>query len=1554
MTVNLTSRFNKFIPLFGDKDDDRVRLYIHELQSLADLNPLNNFEYIQVEFEDLSIESNIPLVMQNKNFQKKNKYVSDDALHPEWLFFFANVATRLCCISDYPKNENELMKTIPLLMGYKAKSLENLVAVIYDNIATFSTATSANNSFIRNNNELNNLISVEFKKVDEIFSYLYGQLCTLDDILTLVCNIDKEVLTDLRALADMQSPDSHKLQAISDLDQHKQRIEMLSSKKQELENKAGKDIKSQLENLDYAIQLWNMLNTETITDWMNAVIDDVTKKSKLTEFRYVRLFKKVHKNELDLVSAKHVLNVANDYIINTKSGDIEFINIFGEVGKVKGIIEKLENYLIYEDPRIVGQASNVGWIPLIKVGMLDDLNFEDAKDIASRCGGTTSMKVVSNYFDTLNYRLPEKYSWFDLIDNYIKAVTNNSLTNIFNTELNNIKSVIVYNNRNGLQEMILSIPDEGHLFPVILIGKYLWKLSLAGISDPRLTRYIYNLLIILLNMRQITNIIFYMYVCRILPQLKIQPNLIQHPPVNLKVTPTTHIQTDFRLVNLEIEKILCCMDLVSVHMLNYMLTLPFDTIYNLQQTTKNKIVNMGKQYTLDLYLAVTKYKEPKVLIPILLNNSPINPGIQINQCIDPSLHQYIQGPYPPYNDNEINSKFMSIENIPWKDSLENMGKNFYAALISKRKKYNLNNLQILLYIGNILVVCADDVLMNIDIFEFIYNFIQHECNSINPTSSELAIVMTLLLLLIELNKAKRNSEEISIKKILNEMIQTLNKYKIDTNLSSLVGMILMLITSIHTKDFKTQIEFKNIISDTIPSINPNFNMILENIALNFMKDKDELLQKLIKPFNSKLSDSEIYIFIKRLLDNIEYYIDKTAIRSDEDKINKMFNFLQDRLKNANQHKIKKIPFLNEVQKIYMRSNSDNKKPTFDELYKILKNIEELLKDNVFVLKWFYDEFRLNDRQPPTGDLPLIYNLESLEYLAMYDMIRSITTNTVKKFMEEIKDMDSRLSEITDELDTSTNNLQQLESNAILSPSMESKEYKKLFNTYFSKLKLENGPVPTYYVKLVLLANTTKFMYHKELQGFIVETTKVDDEIFTNMNLEETFGVIHLFFINLNNNHYSVHEFNYNINKYFVKTLLEAHVKKVELQPAVSRFFAEDELPEEEKYFRKTTDGLLYMFDENGNEVLIESNTQIYDKLKIEDKCLGTGFKDAEVIINGKPTNLKCADYLRDCLRGNNIEKCKEYLKHPQFWDEALKEVDNMLPDLMMITLKEFQFEVEEYNDTVAQRPLKRFKSVEAWLKHLSEMVEQGNAKLTEEDLRLINNNDKLKHYLRLIVKKMNSNPFILNRDYTGKSQQTEEPTLPAWPRLSRMGIPPYHKPAGRFPKQGLLFIKKTLEEKARSLGARMGIPEFIPKNITIKIPNLTLTGGAPESIPDMEKYLVNYDQQLSGVLEHQYIQILGRLNRAKKGITTNDSKKIDSMLKNFKQAETKLVQTMLYLEKYLALLEVHGNRDNSSILSMDNLKEFVDTRNTYFVKVVNKGNKIIDILTTMVDLMNKQ
>ena len=409
------------------------------------------------------------------------------------------------------------------------------------------------------------------------------------------------------------------------------------------------------------------------------------------------------------------------------------------------------------------------------------------------------------------------------------------------------------------------------------------------------------------------------------------------------------------------------------------------------------------------------------------------------------------------------------------------------------------------------------------------------------------------------------------------------------------------------------------------------------------------------------------------------------------------------------------------------------------------------------------------------------------------------------------------------------------------------------------------------------------------------------------------------------------EFTYKIDRYSIANYLESQIDKV--KPIESNFF-EDDPPENPKYYRNS-DGNLVFKNEN-NEVINVGDTAAVNKLTADNKCYGTGVVDTPDPFN-PAKSLTCHEYFRDCLTGKNIEECRTYLKAPEFWKDAKEEVASMLPMIAIDTLKAFDFAVITDSNT----SLKKMENTETWLAKIRQLIP---SKLTQVEYEAIQSNEKLIGYLKLVVKKINDSPQILNENYQIKHDVPKKG--PLYNMLTKYGIKS-HSASNLYPIAQYERLKYAIHTNMNRFKLSMRFPIMYPAR-----GNSMLVGGGPLA-DHYTNYQLNESIRMSSTLTTHYASLIERLKINNKSISNADTKKISELIEKLKEVETKLYKTIIYTDNYADLIENLGdNTNNGEILTMDSLKEFVDLRNKTLDKTKDRSLNILKIIQSIAEQQN--
>ena len=117
------SRYDRFIPLFGDAKDKRVRLFIHDLEEQADKARKGAVGYNARMGRFFNVSEH----MKNKYFANKDQTLGADVVHPEWRIFLAQLAVR---IHNDSYDKPAVLKLVKSLSSARSGSIEELVWLI--------------------------------------------------------------------------------------------------------------------------------------------------------------------------------------------------------------------------------------------------------------------------------------------------------------------------------------------------------------------------------------------------------------------------------------------------------------------------------------------------------------------------------------------------------------------------------------------------------------------------------------------------------------------------------------------------------------------------------------------------------------------------------------------------------------------------------------------------------------------------------------------------------------------------------------------------------------------------------------------------------------------------------------------------------------------------------------------------------------------------------------------------------------------------------------------------------------------------------------------------------------------------------------------------------------------------------------------------------------------------------------------------------------------------------------------------------------------------------
>jgi hypothetical protein len=430
-------------------------------------------------------------------------------------------------------------------------------------------------------------------------------------------------------------------------------------------------------------------------------------------------------------------------------------------------------------------------------------------------------------------------------------------------------------------------------------------------------------------------------------------------------------------------------------------------------------------------------------------------------------------------------------------------------------------------------------------------------------------------------------------------------------------------------------------------------------------------------------------------------------------------------------------------------------------------------------------------------------------------------------------------------------------------------------------------------------------------------------------------------------------FLYNFGKYYEYLLTEPEVES-EIIPIVSKdplsYFdsllnVQTDIDKYENVYIRKDNGKLYIKTPDGDKEITKGSDE-YRNLTYNSKtCYST--------YNNENDKLKCHEYLTDCLLGKNLKGCKRFMTSHEFWGKTERELDEIHPLQILNTLSAFKFKIINVFNKELNLSLQYIENFEQWTSELinkTKLQPTDDDYLTPEEYNSIIGNNHLSFYLKQLVKKINSNPAILNKNYN-ESMVKGEYINKTLTRAEKFGV-----------AQGT--INKTYEPDAKNKSLYKTSPSNIHdiikdingfKRIFGTMPNLDLmTLNNPKSlkilsggdIQNIKQNLKQNNYTSSNIIDKLYSDLINKLKSINKDINQSDNEQIKKHIQNLKDNETKLNQMILFINKYIDLYEIYGGDENSE-LTFQNITNYIKKHNKVLEKTNLKRTNILSIIETI-------
>lgn len=419
---------------------------------------------------------------------------------------------------------------------------------------------------------------------------------------------------------------------------------------------------------------------------------------------------------------------------------------------------------------------------------------------------------------------------------------------------------------------------------------------------------------------------------------------------------------------------------------------------------------------------------------------------------------------------------------------------------------------------------------------------------------------------------------------------------------------------------------------------------------------------------------------------------------------------------------------------------------------------------------------------------------------------------------------------------------------------------------------------------------------------------------------------------------------YALDKLYLKQTLENHFKNSQSTTGTtteSSFFDVKEKSsavDEKLFYRKVGEpNVLYMKVENGTDVAVQAGSKKFLELTANNNCYTTGLKDS----------YDCNTFITKCLNGTDVQACKQYMEDASFNQYSENDIKNMNPDMALTMLKSFRVPIKSVYVESIGMSLDMVASTGEWIEHLKNNHQGTSAnQLKPDEIEKIAKQSSLRAHLDRMIKKINANPAILNKNYTGGSLESD-PNAFVGTTFSKYGMKPkqYNVNPSAPNMSSVLAIRNTVIANRNYVSGIYGVPiiGFMQRGgAELKLAMQEQEGGAAVQI------------NAAGLLERQFDAFLANLKAHNKALDANDTAHVKSLIGELKTLEQKLNKASEYTDKYMKLIGVFGQQHNATIFDLNNLQKFVDKRNNYFERVNKKQDSLFDILSALANANQKE
>lgn len=418
-------------------------------------------------------------------------------------------------------------------------------------------------------------------------------------------------------------------------------------------------------------------------------------------------------------------------------------------------------------------------------------------------------------------------------------------------------------------------------------------------------------------------------------------------------------------------------------------------------------------------------------------------------------------------------------------------------------------------------------------------------------------------------------------------------------------------------------------------------------------------------------------------------------------------------------------------------------------------------------------------------------------------------------------------------------------------------------------------------------------------------------------------------------------FNINVDKFIRQMLFEmkhAPIPEPETKPSSIISFTY------EGKWERDTNGLYIMDGTTKHYISDKDSDYNRNLLRASNKCYTTG---VDLDSNS------CNKAMYECLIDNDpagVSKCINALNLTADKVSTMRsEVGKMHPLVAQRLLQRFGFRKVSVYDSTAKMTLDKIESIDHWKEHVAGIAQHGGG-LDQTAKSALATNGPILDYLSMIVSYVNANPAILNKNYSGKSDEAVGVEAPS-SYAQKLNLPQYVRIPTTYSMRSLNVYSKT--SPFGIIGIR-STPEMSPMlSITSQgQPSglmIGMHGGGMAQTPTLDRQIA----ESADLIEWRFKNLLNGLKQYNKSLTKEQEDKLMSMLTNIHKTGNELAAYGHYLSVLIKYFS-HYRDYSSKILTWDNIKKIQEEFDKSTVKYGTGQKTLLRIAQALESLISSK